>query len=50
MRWEIKIEGQDNKRVHFVILKNGQPQFENDNFSKYELIELITEGNYDCED
>jgi hypothetical protein len=48
MALEIEIMGQDNEKVHFRITdENGDIVFENPFFSKNELLELITEGNYD---
>jgi len=47
----VKIEGQTDRRVHFQVLdKDGKVRFDNPDFDKFELIELITEGNYDVEE
>jgi hypothetical protein len=47
MKWKINIADQDDKVVSFQVLKDGKVEFENSQFDKDELIELITEGNYD---
>jgi hypothetical protein len=47
--WKVKVVGQDSKRIHFQIFQDGVLMFDNPNFSKAEMLELITEGNYDLE-
>lgn len=49
-KMEVKIVGQDDRRVHFQVLDKGKVRFDNPDFDKFELIELITEGNYDVEE
>lgn len=51
MDLKVVIVGQDEDRVHFVLLdENNNIVFDNPDFSKHELLELITEGNYDVVD
>ncbi len=47
MEWEIKIVSQNDVNVHFQIYHNGKLDYDDEHFSKNELIELITEGNCD---
>ena len=48
--WRLRIVGQDSRRVHFQIRRDGKLMADNPDFNKSELIELITEGNYDVVD
>ena len=44
----VELVEQDEERVHFRILDEDENVvFDNPDFSKNELLELITEGNYD---
>jgi hypothetical protein len=51
MELKVVIVGQDEDRVHFVLLdEDNNIVFDNPDFSKIELLELVTEGNYDVVD
>lgn len=49
-KWTIKIKDQPDNSVHFQIFHDGKLDFDNPRFNKDELIELITEGNYNLSD
>ena len=47
---KVKIVGQSDKRIHFQIFENDILMFDDPDFSKHEILELITEGNHDIDE